>query len=131
NRPNPGTVIISTSATEVSIHAVSPEFGVHFSRILPPQAGGPASSASAVPPNASQRSAMPKRTNADVRSLRGAYLPVCIFYLQVPVSSCCEFRIDFVADLSSDECAVVERQNRARNGAAACCGRLTSGTNFR
>src|SRR6202008_5021030 len=112
NRPNPGTVIISTSATEGSIHAVSPEFGVHFSRILPPQAGGPASSASAVPPSASQRSAMPKRTNADVRSLRRAYLPVCIFYLQVPVSSC-EFRIDLVADLSNDECAVIERQNAA------------------
>src|SRR4026208_2384460 len=30
-RPSTGLVIISTRATDVSIHAVSPEFGVHFS----------------------------------------------------------------------------------------------------
>ena len=33
-------VIIRTSATEVSIQAVSPEFGVHFSSVLASQAGG-------------------------------------------------------------------------------------------
>src|SRR5215211_5576906 len=33
-------VIIKTSATEVSIQAVSPEFGVHFSCVLASQAGG-------------------------------------------------------------------------------------------
>ena len=33
-------VIISTMAIEVSIQAVSPEFGVHFSRVLASQAGG-------------------------------------------------------------------------------------------
>src|SRR5579862_1164691 len=41
-------VIISTMAIEVSIHAVSPEFGVQFSVTLTPsQAGGPASAAGA------------------------------------------------------------------------------------
>src|SRR3974390_3356285 len=86
-------VIINTSATDVSIQAVSPEFGVHFSRILPPQAGGPASSANAVPPNASQRSAMPNRTNADVRSFRRACVPFCIVDLQVPVTFCFDVRM--------------------------------------
>ena len=33
-------VIISTSATEVSIQAVSPELGVQFSSVLASQAGG-------------------------------------------------------------------------------------------
>ena len=33
-------VIISTMAIEVSIQAVSPEFGVHFSSVLASQAGG-------------------------------------------------------------------------------------------
>src|SRR5215471_11419660 len=41
-------VIISTSATEVSIQAVSPEFGVHFSWTLASQAGGGGSAAAAV-----------------------------------------------------------------------------------
>ena len=40
-------VIIRTSATEVSIQAVSPEFGVHFSSVLASQAGGAASAAGA------------------------------------------------------------------------------------
>src|SRR5437867_2345009 len=44
-------VIISTSAIEVSIQAVSPEFGVHFSSTgglaVPSQAGGAASAAGA------------------------------------------------------------------------------------
>src|SRR5580704_19714947 len=41
-------VIISTMAMEVSIQAVSPEFGVQFSVTLTPsQAGGPASAAGA------------------------------------------------------------------------------------
>ena len=41
-------VIISTMAIEVSIQAVSPEFGVQFSVILTPsQAGGPASAGGA------------------------------------------------------------------------------------
>src|SRR4051812_10515137 len=40
-------VIISTSATEVSIHAVSPEFGVQFVCTLASQAGGAASAAGA------------------------------------------------------------------------------------
>ncbi|MGA8497525.1 MAG: hypothetical protein WB764_18705 [Xanthobacteraceae bacterium] len=41
-------VIISTMAIEVSIHAVSPEFGVQFSVTLTPsQAGGPASAGAA------------------------------------------------------------------------------------
>src|SRR5690242_10481398 len=38
-------VIISTMAMEVSIQAVSPEFGVHFSSILASHAGGAASAA--------------------------------------------------------------------------------------
>src|ERR1700694_5692749 len=42
-------VIISTSAIEVSIQAVSPEFGVHFSKTgglaVPSQAGGAGSAA--------------------------------------------------------------------------------------
>src|SRR5215468_4400899 len=45
-------VIISTSAIEVSIQAVSPEFGVHFSSTgglaVPSQAGGAGSAAAAV-----------------------------------------------------------------------------------
>src|SRR5262245_27160817 len=40
-------VIISTSATEVSIHAVSPEFGVQLTCILASQAGGGASAGGA------------------------------------------------------------------------------------
>ena len=40
-------VIIRTRATEVSIQAVSPEFGVHFSSVLASQAGGAASAAGA------------------------------------------------------------------------------------
>src|SRR6476661_1308719 len=99
-------VIISTSATDVSIHAVSPELGVHFSRILPPQAGGAASSAKAVPPSASQRRAIPNRTNADGTSLR-AYVPVCIVDLQVPRDFPSGFSVvDARSDLSSD---LVER----------------------
>ena len=38
-------VIISTMAMEVSIQAVSPEFGVHFSSVLASHAGGAASAA--------------------------------------------------------------------------------------
>src|SRR5258708_35683081 len=68
-------VIINTSATDVSIHAVSPELGVHFSRILPPQAGGPASCASAMSPNARQRIAVPKRAATTDTSLWRAYVP--------------------------------------------------------
>src|SRR5215813_1968126 len=77
-------VIIKTSATEVSIQAVSPEFGVQFSRIFPPQAGGPASSATAIPANASQRNAIPNRTRMDVTSLWRVDVPDCIFDLLVP-----------------------------------------------
>src|SRR5215813_10508373 len=40
-------VIISTSATEVSIQAVSPEFGVQLTCILASQAGGGASAGAA------------------------------------------------------------------------------------
>jgi hypothetical protein len=40
-------VIISTMAIEVSIQAVSPELGVHFSRTVALQAGGAAAAASA------------------------------------------------------------------------------------
>jgi shikimate 5-dehydrogenase len=40
-------VIISTMAMEVSIQAVSPEFGVHFSSVLASHAGGAASAAAA------------------------------------------------------------------------------------
>src|SRR5207253_11462793 len=46
NRPSPGIVIIRTSATEVSIQAVSPELGAQFSSTanlgsgLPAQASG-------------------------------------------------------------------------------------------
>src|SRR5258705_5187105 len=68
-------VIINTSATDVSIHAVSPELGVHFSRTLPPQAGGPASCASAMSPNARQRIVVPKRAAATDTSLWRAYVP--------------------------------------------------------
>src|SRR5262249_4932743 len=52
-RPSPGMVIISTSATEVSIQAVSPELGVHFSSTAffgsasAAQAGGVAGAAAA------------------------------------------------------------------------------------
>ncbi len=38
-------VIISTMAIEVSIQAVSPEFGVHFSSTVALQAGGAAAAA--------------------------------------------------------------------------------------
>jgi hypothetical protein len=38
-------VIISTSATDVSIQAVSPEFGVHLSSTLASQVGGAVSTA--------------------------------------------------------------------------------------
>jgi hypothetical protein len=38
-------VIINTMAIEVSIQAVSPEFGEHFSIVLASQAGGVAASA--------------------------------------------------------------------------------------
>src|ERR1700683_5567261 len=51
NRPRPGMVIISTMSMEVSIHAVSPEFGVQFSSTgglaEPSQAGGVAAAAGA------------------------------------------------------------------------------------
>src|SRR5262249_1206391 len=40
-------VIIKTSATDVSIHAVSPELGVHSVSTLALQAGGPASAGAA------------------------------------------------------------------------------------
>src|SRR5579862_6044212 len=40
-------VIISTSATEVSIQAVSPELGVQFSSVLASQAGGGGAAADA------------------------------------------------------------------------------------
>src|SRR5216683_7074854 len=68
-------VIINTSATDVSIHAVSPELGAHFSRTLPPQTGGPASCASAMSPNARQRIAVPKRAATTDTSLWRAYVP--------------------------------------------------------
>src|ERR1700735_5566914 len=68
-------VIINTSATEVSIHAVSPELGVQFSRILPPQAGGAgASSANAMVLNRRQSSAPPNRTVAKGAILCRAYV---------------------------------------------------------
>src|SRR5712671_2218587 len=73
-------VIINTSATDVSIHAVSPELGVHFSRILPPQAGGAASCASAMSPNARQRSVVPKRAATNDTSLWRAYVPGSIVF---------------------------------------------------
>jgi hypothetical protein len=41
-------VIISTMAIEVSIQAVSPEFGVHFSSTVALQAGGEAAAGAAV-----------------------------------------------------------------------------------
>ncbi len=40
-------VIISTSATEASIQAVSPELGVHVSSVLASQAGGAGAGAAA------------------------------------------------------------------------------------
>src|SRR6266699_3397929 len=83
NSPRPGMVIINTSATDVSIHAVSPELGVHFSRILPPQAGGPASSASAMSPNSTQRSAIPKRATTKGTSLWHLYFQSPIVFLLV------------------------------------------------
>src|SRR2546430_15082050 len=76
-------VIINTSATDVSIHAVSPELGVHFSRILPPQAGDPASSASAMSPNSTQRSAIPKRATTKGTSLWRVYFQSPIVFLLV------------------------------------------------
>src|SRR5438045_1439227 len=76
-------VIINTSATDVSIHAVSPELGVHFSRILPPQAGGPASSASAMSPNSMQRSEIPKRATTKGTSFGRACFQSPIVFLLV------------------------------------------------
>src|SRR5437899_12784418 len=76
-------VIINTSATDVSIHAVSPELGVHFSSILPPQAGGPASSASAMSPNSTQRSEIPTRATTKGTSLWRAYFQSPIVFLLV------------------------------------------------
>src|ERR1700675_1931804 len=77
-------VIINTSASDASIHAVSPELGAHFSKILPPQTGGAASCASAMSPNARQRIAVPKRaaTN-DTSLLWRAYVPDPIVSLLV------------------------------------------------
>ena len=46
-------VIIRTSATEVSIQAVSPEFGVHFSSVLASQAGGVSAAGAAAAAGAS------------------------------------------------------------------------------
>src|SRR6516164_3878078 len=68
-------VIMSTSATDVSIHAVSPEFGVHFSRTLPPQAGGTASCANAISVNARQRRTVPNGAATSGTSLRSADVP--------------------------------------------------------
>src|SRR5215469_5293325 len=76
-------VIIKTRATDVSIHAVSPEFGVHFSRILPPQAGGE-SSANAGLPSASQRSATPNSATMNTTSLWRPSFPDSIVVLLVP-----------------------------------------------
>src|SRR6266404_3957541 len=76
-------VIINTSATDVSIHAVSPELGVHFSSILPPQAGGPASSASAMSPNSTQRSEIPTRATTKGTSLWRAYFQSPIVFLLI------------------------------------------------
>src|SRR6201993_2333474 len=76
-------VIIRTSATDVSIHAVSPEFGVHFSRILPPHAGG-VSSANAAPDIASQTSAIPTSATRQVKSLLRVNFPESIVVLLVP-----------------------------------------------
>src|SRR6266568_2457181 len=76
-------VIINTSATDVSIHAVSPELGVHFSRTLPPQTGGAASCASAMSPNARQRSSVPKRAVTNSTSLWRAFVPDPIVSLLV------------------------------------------------
>src|SRR5260370_31771013 len=73
-------VIINTSATDVSIHAVSPELGVHFSRILPPQAGGAGSCASPMSPNARQRSVVPKRAATNDTRLWRAYVPGSIVF---------------------------------------------------
>src|ERR1700746_733794 len=58
NRPSPGIVIIRTSATEVSIQAVSPELGVQFSSTanlgsgLPAQAGAASAVGAAAAPSA-------------------------------------------------------------------------------
>src|SRR5260370_37856788 len=68
-------VIINTSATDGSTHGVSPELGWPFSKILPPQAGGAASCASAMSPNAIQRIAVPKRAATTDTSLSRAYVP--------------------------------------------------------
>jgi hypothetical protein len=46
-------VIIRTSATEVSIQAVSPEFGVHFSSVFASQAGGVSAAGAAAAAGAS------------------------------------------------------------------------------
>src|SRR5215831_4817581 len=70
-------VIINTSATDVSIQAVSPELGVHFSSTLPPHAGGAASCASATSPHARQRSAAASREIANAATaLRPLRIPI-------------------------------------------------------
>src|SRR5258705_8039993 len=75
--------MINTSAPDVSIDAVSPEFGVHFSRTLALQAGGAASCASAMSPNARQRIAVPKRAATNDAILWRAYVPDPIVSLLV------------------------------------------------
>ncbi|WP_229186506.1 hypothetical protein [Bradyrhizobium oropedii] len=66
----------------MSIQAVSPEFGVHFSRILPPQAGGDAaSSASARLLNNRQRAATPSKANTILTSFGRVYVADSIIVL--------------------------------------------------
>src|ERR1051326_3695762 len=95
-------VIISTSAMEVSIQAVSPEFGVHFSSTgglaVPSQAGGAASAAAAagaagagVGACASDALTNAKLTNAAMRKpqaramspARGDFLQVMVWLLSI------------------------------------------------
>src|SRR5882757_3165618 len=114
-------VIIKTSATDVSIHAVSPELGVHFSRILPPQAGGPASSASAISPNSTQRSAIAKRATAKGTSLRRAYVTSPIVFLLVATDVGEGLPSHFV-DLSQANANGSRHQRDAETAAAALSG---------
>src|SRR5438067_13379614 len=96
-------VIISTSATEVSIQAVSPEFGVHFSSTgglaVPSQAGGAASAAGAAAgaagagpgacaseafTNAKLSSAARRKLQAKAMSpARGGFLKVMVWLLSI------------------------------------------------
>src|ERR1700739_1761513 len=110
-------VIIRTSATDVSIHAVSPEFGVHFSRILPQHRGG-CSSRSAAPDIASQTSAIPTNAIRQVKSLLRVNFPESIVVLLVP--SCLRVVLSFAFSVHSFGLLHASMQRRATAAPHRC-----------